>query len=58
MKDAVVGGSSERARKLRQAISIAVDVEEYVSIFLNGRGIVAHSPLPPGIFGTREGARP
>jgi ABC-type transport system substrate-binding protein len=59
MKDPVVGGqrgeSAERARKLRQAISIAVDMEEYLSIFLNGRGIVAHSPLPPGIFGAREG---
>lgn len=55
MKDPVVGGSSERARKLRQAISIAVDMEEYLSIFANGRGIVAHSPLPPGIFGRREG---
>ncbi|HEV3009157.1 MAG TPA: ABC transporter substrate-binding protein [Burkholderiales bacterium] len=54
MKDSVVGGSSERARKLRQAISIAVDMEEYLSIFANGRGIVAHSPLPPGIFGRRE----
>ena len=31
--DPVVGGSSERARKLRQAISIAVDWEEYLSIF-------------------------
>jgi oligopeptide transport system substrate-binding protein len=55
MKDAVVGGSSERARKLRQAISIAVDMEEYLSIFANGRGIVAHSPIPPGIFGRHEG---
>jgi oligopeptide transport system substrate-binding protein len=55
MKDPVVGGRSERARKLRQAISIAVDMEEYLSIFANGRGIVAHSPLPPGIFGRREG---
>jgi oligopeptide transport system substrate-binding protein len=54
MKDPVVGGTSERARKLRQAISIAVDMEEYLSIFQNGRGVVAHSPLPPGIFGRRE----
>ncbi|HEX5766742.1 MAG TPA: ABC transporter substrate-binding protein, partial [Burkholderiales bacterium] len=30
-------------------------MEEYLSIFLNGRGVVAHSPLPPGIFGAREG---
>jgi oligopeptide transport system substrate-binding protein len=56
MKDPVVGGSSERARKLRQAISIAVDMEEYLSIFNNGRGVIAHSPIPPGIFGRREGS--
>jgi oligopeptide transport system substrate-binding protein len=56
MKDPVVGGSTERARKLRQAISIAVDMEEYLSIFANGRGVVAHSPIPPGIFGHREGS--
>ena len=53
--DPVVGGSPERARKLRQAISIAVDFEEFVSIFANGRGIAAQSPIPPGIFGYREG---
>jgi ABC-type transport system substrate-binding protein len=46
----------ERARKLRQAISIAVDYEEFISIFLNGRGIPAQGPLPPGIFGHREAA--
>ncbi len=55
MLDPVVGGLDERARKLRQAISIAVDTEEYVSIFLNGRGIPAQNPIPPGIFGFREG---
>ncbi len=54
--DTTVGGNSERARKLRQAISIAVDFEEFVSIFANGRGIPAQSPIPPGIFGYREGA--
>jgi oligopeptide transport system substrate-binding protein len=53
--DPVVGGDSERARKLRQAIAIAVDFEEFISIFANGRGIAAQSPIPPGIFGYREG---
>jgi ABC-type transport system substrate-binding protein len=53
--DPVVGGSSERAMKLRRAIAIAVDFEEFVSIFANGRGISAQSPIPPGIFGYREG---
>ena len=55
MLDPVVGGDSERARLLRRAISIAVDYEEYISIFANGRGIPAQSPLPPGIFGHVEG---
>jgi len=53
--DATIGGGGEKARKLRQAIAIAVDFEEFVSIFANGRGIAAQSPIPPGIFGYREG---
>jgi oligopeptide transport system substrate-binding protein len=61
MLDPVVGGVSkherEAARKLRQAISIAVDYEEYVSIFANGRGIPAQGPIPPGIAGHRDGEK-
>ncbi len=57
MLDPVVGGLSERARKLRHAISIAYDDEEFVSIFRNGRGSAAQGPIPPGIFGALEGAR-
>jgi ABC-type transport system substrate-binding protein len=55
MLDPVVGGDSDRARKLRQAISIAIDQEENISIFRNGRGIAAQGPIPPGIFGYLEG---
>ncbi len=55
MLDPVVGGFGERARKLRQAISIALDYEEYVSIFQNDRGIPGNGPIPPGIFGFRDG---
>ena len=55
MQDDVVGGLSTRAKQLRQAISIAIDYEEYISIFMNGRGIAAQSPVPPGIFGYRAG---
>ena len=55
MQDPVVGGNTERARKLRQAISIAIDFEEYISIFMNGRGIPAQGPVPPGIFGYVDG---
>ena len=57
MQDPVVGGDSEAARKLRQAISIAIDFEEYISIFLNGRGIPAQGVIPPGIFGYEAGER-
>ncbi len=49
------GGGGDSARKLRQALSIALDWEEFISIFLNGRGIPAQGPIPPGIFGHREG---
>jgi len=55
MRDPIVGGDSERARLLRRAIAIAVDYEEYIAIFNNGRGIAAQGPIPPGIFGYREG---
>ena len=55
MLDPVIGGDSERARLLRRAIAIAADYEEYISIFNNGRGLAAQSPLPPGLFGYREG---
>ncbi len=56
MLDPVVGGLSERARKLRQAVAIALDYDEFISIFANGRGIPAQGPLPPSIFGFRDGA--
>jgi ABC-type transport system substrate-binding protein len=55
MLDPVVGGDSERARLLRRAISIAVDYEDYISIFRNGRGIAAQGVIPPGIFGHLDG---
>jgi len=59
-RDPVVGGgnspeSIERARKLRQALALAFDWEEFIAIFLNGRGVPAHGPVPPGIFGFQEG---
>jgi peptide/nickel transport system substrate-binding protein len=55
MRDEVVGGYGVAAQKLRQAISIAIDYEEFISIFLNDRGIAAQGPLPPGISGYVEG---
>lgn len=55
MLDDVVGGYSTSAKKLRQAISIVLDYEEFVEIFSNGRGLSAMSPLAPGIFGYSDG---
>lgn len=51
MQDDIVGGYSEKQKKLRQAIAIALNYEEFISIFLNGRGVPAQGPIPPGIFG-------
>jgi oligopeptide transport system substrate-binding protein len=55
MLDDVVGGYEEKKRKLRQAISLALNAEEYIQIFANGRGIAAQGPIPPDIFGYQEG---
>jgi oligopeptide transport system substrate-binding protein len=56
MLDPVVGGYSAKQKALRQAIAIGLDYEEYISIFMNGRGVPAQGPLPPGIFGYEQGA--
>lgn len=61
MLDPVVGKGDtpeqqEKNRKLRQAIAIAIDYEEgYGRIFKQKGGDAAHSPVPPGLFGSREG---
>ena len=47
--------SKARNRKLRQAISMAMDWEEYAKVFPKKAGATAMSPLPSGIFGSREG---
>jgi ABC-type transport system substrate-binding protein len=59
MLDPVIGkgdtpAQQEKNRKLRQAISIAIDWEEYSKIFPNKAGATAMGPLPNGIFGSRE----
>jgi ABC-type transport system substrate-binding protein len=61
MLDPVIGRGDTPAqqlknRKLRQAIAIAVDWEEgYGRIFKHKGGVAAHGPVPPGLFGSREG---
>lgn len=57
MLDPVVGGLEPQKAKLRRAISLAIDEEEFIAIFLNGRGIPAQGLLPPGLFGAEEGQK-
>ncbi len=45
-----------RNRKLRHALSIAIDWEEgYGRVFAQKAGEAAHGPLPAGMYGTRHG---
>ncbi|MEO8135031.1 MAG: ABC transporter substrate-binding protein [Betaproteobacteria bacterium] len=58
MLDPVVGAGDtpaqqEKNRKLRQALSIATDWEEYAAVFFDNYGPsqAAMGPIPPGLFG-------
>ena len=60
MLDPVIGmgatpAQAERNRKLRHAISIAIDWEEFSEVFPKRAGEPAMSPVPAGIFGSRHG---
>ena len=60
MLDPVVGlggspGQQLKNRKLRQALSIAVDWEEFSQVFPKAGGETAQGPLPDGVFGSRHG---
>jgi oligopeptide transport system substrate-binding protein len=56
MEDPLVGApAGERSKKLRQAMSLVVDAQEFCRVFLNGRNVPAHSMIPPGIFGYEAG---
>ncbi len=55
-RDPVVGAGDTperqvRNRKLRHALSIAFNWEEFVAIFENGQAQVAYGPVPPGVLG-------
>ena len=59
-RDPVVGQGDTpeqqiRNRKLRQALSIAFNWEEFVAIFQNDQAQVAYGPIPPGILGYERG---
>lgn len=50
-EDPIVGGTGPKAKALREAIALAFDWDEYIAIFLNGRGTRLQGPIPPGIEG-------
>lgn len=51
-KDPLLG----RNRALRQALSSAIDREEWIDVFTNGRGRKMTSALPPGVADRPKGA--
>ena len=55
MRDPVVGGYTEDKRKLRRALQIAFQTEEFINIFYKGNGLAAHNIIPPGIPGHFQG---
>jgi len=59
MMDPVVGQGdtpeqAQKNRKLRQALSIVFNWEEYIAIFEQGQAQPAYGPVPPGILGYQE----
>jgi len=54
MEDELVGGYSEQDKALRQALSLAVDLEEFNQVFYNGTNLVYDGPIPPGLEGHPE----
>ncbi len=51
MEDELLGGYDEKSKKLRQAISLAVDLDEFNEVFYSGINSVYDGPIPPGLDG-------
>jgi ABC-type transport system substrate-binding protein len=54
MEDPVVGGYTDERRALRQALSLAIDLDEMNDKFYNGLNKVYDGPIPPGLDGHPE----
>lgn len=57
MEDSLLGGYSEEQKALRQAICLAVDLEERNNVFYNDINIIYDGPIPPGLDGFPEDGR-
>lgn len=51
MTDPVFGGYTDKKRKLRQAISLAINSQAYIDVIGQGIGKAADFIVPPGLFG-------
>lgn len=57
MEDPLLGGYTPEKRALRQAISLAMNLDEFNEAFYNGLNHVYDGPIPPGLDGYPEGGR-
>ncbi|QDU81480.1 Heme-binding protein A precursor [Polystyrenella longa] len=55
MEDEVLGGYTPEKKALRQAISLAIDLNEINNAFYQGTNTVYDGPIPPGMAGYPEG---
>lgn len=53
--DDPVTGKGEKAKKVRQAISLALDTKEVNDAFYNNTNVLYDGPIPPGLAGHKEG---
>jgi ABC-type transport system substrate-binding protein len=51
LKDPILG----KNKTLRQALSLALNVEPVIELFYNGRALPAQGPVPPGLAGNDPG---
>ncbi|MES2462824.1 MAG: ABC transporter substrate-binding protein, partial [Armatimonadota bacterium] len=51
MNDPDWGGYTPQRRKLRQAVTLAIDSQSFIDVFNRGNGVLAQSMLAPGVFG-------
>lgn len=57
MADPDWGGYTEQKRKIRQAISLAIDLNEFNETFYSGIPTIYDGPIPPTLDGHPEGGR-
>ncbi|MBX3363465.1 MAG: hypothetical protein KF866_01760 [Phycisphaeraceae bacterium] len=57
MEDELVGGYTPQKKALRQAINLAINLDEFNELFYNGLNHVYDGPIPPGLEGYPEGGR-